>query len=141
MAAFVNDQTRFEDQRDLIADGQKITDEGNGSQTEIDNRDNEDNASKNPDGVRSHRPSALRDRRGGFGLGSFGPKSLLASSWGRLVRDGVRCRSSSWTPDFRYSGLVSDASNPTRSSISRSVSASGWMSSSSQGFCKPSPLL
>src|SRR4051812_44388355 len=65
---------------------------------------------------------------GGLGRGGFGPKALPVSRWGRLVRDNSRCRANSLIPCSLYSGLVSEARNATRSSISPSVRASGWMS-------------
>src|SRR6266478_1849810 len=78
---------------------------------------------------------------GGVGRGGFGPKARAVSRCGRLTLERASCRAYSLSPSSLYCGLVSDARNATRSSISGSVSASGCISSSSHGSVTPSPLL
>src|SRR6516164_10406537 len=78
---------------------------------------------------------------GGFGCDGLGPKARAVSRWGRVTLDAVSCRIYSLFPTSLYCGLVREARKATRSSISDSVSAKGWMSSSSHGSVTPSPLL
>src|SRR5262245_18318123 len=78
---------------------------------------------------------------GGGGCFGFGPNARAVSRCGRLTLDRASCRAYSWLPICLYCGLVSAARNATTSSISGSVSASGWISLSSQGSVIPSPLL
>src|SRR6516165_12243143 len=85
---------------------------------------------------------SMNDQNGGGG-GCFGlgPNARAVSRCGRLTLDTASCRAYSWLPICLYCRLVSAARNATTSSISPSVSASGCMSLSSQGFVIPSPLL
>src|SRR6266436_4099864 len=83
----------------------------------------------------------LHQNGGGFGHGGFGPKARAVSRCVRFTLERASCRAYSLSPSSLYCGLVSDARNATRSSISGSVSASGCISSSSHGSVTPSPLL
>jgi len=86
-------------------------------------------------------PSRLNHMGGGFGCDGFGPKARAVSRCGRSTLDNASCRAYSRSPASLYDEVVSAAINATRSSISGSVMASGWISSSSHGSVRPSPWL